>query len=437
MVWLLFALALTATAGPPSHLVTNLPGIGNLPMEMYSGYLQIPNSGNKELHYVLYASQNNPKTDPLVLWLNGGPGCSSMEGAFMENGPYIFSETNSTMFANPYTWNKNASMLYLEAPAGVGYSMLGSLSNNNTNDNQTASDNLQALFQWFSYFPEYKTNTFYIAGESYAGIYVPLLAYYIQQSNSNVSNPQINLKGILVGNGVTNWNVDAYNIWPQFLYWHQLIDDSIYVPWVNSNCTVMSDMSEFCESLYGQMEDLFTDVNFYDIYRECIHPNYQAAPHKARWSSRVLTGILNCVPDNALVVYLNSPKVRNALHINSTIGAWEECTDLNYSPDYARGSFVYYPSLIASGININIYSGDTDSAVPTTGTRTWLSMLDIPTAVNWTEWYLNQQVAGFFIRYGSNLRFNTIRGAGHMCIQWKPAQGYQMFLNFIQGKDFV
>ncbi|OMJ83479.1 hypothetical protein SteCoe_15582 [Stentor coeruleus] len=437
MVWLLFALTLTVIAGPTSHLVTSLPNIGNLPMLMYSGYLQIPNSDNKELHYILYASQNNPTTDPLVLWLNGGPGCSSMEGAFMENGPYIFSETNNTMFANPYTWNKNASMLYLEAPAGVGYSMLGSLINNNTNDNQTASDNLQALFQWFNYFPEYKTNPFYIAGESYAGIYVPLLAYYIQQSNLNVSNLQINLKGILVGNGVTNWNVDAYNIWPQFLYWHQLIDDSIYVPWVNNNCTVMSDMSEYCESLYDQMEDLFTDVNFYDIYRECIHPDYLAVSHKARWSSRILTGILDCVPDNALVMYMNSPKVRNALHINSTIGAWEECASLNYTSDYARGSFVYYPSLISSNININIYSGDTDSAVPTTGTRTWLNMLNIPTAVNWTEWYLNNQVAGFFIRYGNNLRFNTIRGAGHMCIQWKPAQGYQMFLNFIQGKDFV
>ncbi|OMJ72434.1 hypothetical protein SteCoe_29138 [Stentor coeruleus] len=429
----LFITAL-AFGAPLSHKVTSLPGI-TLTTDMYSGYLQIPDSNGRELHYVFYTSQNNATTDPVVLWLNGGPGCSSMEGAFMENGPYIFSETNNTMYVNPYTWNRNASMLYFEAPAGVGYSMMGSIINNNTGDNQTATDNLQALYLFFKYFPEFSSNSFFITGESYAGVYVPMLAYWINQSNTNNSNPFINLKGFMVGNAVTDWTLDD-EAWPYFLYWHQLIDDTIYFPWVNNNCTYLLNMNPYCESLYAEMEDLFTGVNYYDIYRDCIHPDYKYNLLRQKWS-KPLTEVLECVPDNALVMYLNNPKVRNALHINTTLGSWSGCVDLDYIPDYTRGSIVYYPDLVKSGMIINMYSGDTDSAVPTWESINTLNLLNLPVSKNWTQWFMNGQVAGFFMKYGENLRFNTIRGSGHMCIQWKPAIGFQMFLSFIQGLDLV
>ncbi|OMJ91972.1 hypothetical protein SteCoe_5408 [Stentor coeruleus] len=435
MMLFILSIIVVSLAAPKSHQVTNLPGI-TLTTNMYAGYLQIPNSNGRELFYVFYTSQNNATSDPVVLWLNGGPGCSSMEGAFMENGPYIFSETNNTMYANPYTWNRNASMLYFESPAGVGYSMMGSIINNSTSDNQTASDNLEALQLWFKYFPEFSKNKFFITGESYAGVYVPNLAYYIQQSNANTSNPYINLAGIMVGNPVTDWTLDD-EAWPYFLYSHQLIDDTIWVPWVNNNCTYWLDTTPYCATLVTKMENLFTGVNYYDIYRECIHPDYLNIPRRIRLNQSILSGIIECVPDNALMNYLNNNKVRKALHINSTIGSWEGCAYLDYVSDYARGGLAYYPSLIASGIYVNMYSGDTDSAVPTWGSINALSLLNMPVTRNWTQWFMNGQVAGFFQRYGDNLRFNTIRGTGHMCIQWKPAQGYQMFMSFIQGLDLA
>lgn len=437
MLNLLACMLLSVDAQPASHRVTSLPGF-TLIAPMYSGYLQIPNSNGKELHYTFFYSQNNPVTDPVLLWLNGGPGCSSMEGAFMENGPYIFSETNSSSYVNPNSWNKNASVIYLEAPAGVGYSIMGALSNNATGDNTTAADNLQALYLFFTYFPTFKQNKFYIAGESYAGIYVPSLAYFIQESNKNSSNLQINLQGIMVGNGVTLWSVDTDSVWPYFLYWHQLIDDSIYFPWVNLNCSIDFNLEGYCITLYEQMLDLFSGINYYDVYRPCINPDVMSTkPHRARWNSAVLTGIQNCVPDNTLITYMNTPSVRSALHINSTLGAWEECTNLDYDIDHNVGSFYFYPSLIASGINIWIYSGDTDTAVSTYGSINWLNLLGLPTTIDWQEWMFNGQVAGFYWKLGNNVRFNTVRGAGHMCIQWKAPEGYQMFLSFIQGKDLV
>ena len=439
MLWLLLVSVLTANGAPASHRVTSLPGAPAFTFPMYSGYLPIPNSLGKELHYVFYYSQNAPTTDPLVLWLNGGPGCSSMEGAFMENGPFVFSETNSSMYANPYSWNRIANMLYIEAPAGVGYSMMGDPSNNHTTDNITAQDNLAALVQWFALYPEFTTNNFFIAGESYAGIYVPTLAYQVQQYSIQNPTKAILLKGFLVGNGCTDWNVDADSAWPYFLYWHALIDDSIWFPWVNSNCSALGieDGTPFCQSLYGKMTDLFTYINYYDIYRDCIFQNYNAPPQYTRWNQNRLEGVVNCVPDNALVAYMNRPAVRAALHINNTLGAWLECTDLDYDVDYALGSYYLYPGLVDSGLNITLYSGDTDSAVPTIGTRAWLNNLGYPVAVNWTEWMLDGQVGGFFMRYTTNLRFVTIRGAGHMCIQWKRPEGFIMFQNAINGVDMA
>ena len=438
MLWFLITSVLTVSSAPATHLVTNLPGVTSMNFNMYSGYLQIPNSMGKELHYVFCTSQNNPVLDPVVLWLNGGPGCSSMEGAFMENGPFVFSETNTSMYRNPYSWNTHASMLYIEAPAGVGYSMMGNISNNFTTDNITAEDNLQALLQWFSLYPEFSSNKFYISEESYAGIYVPTLAYQVITYNALPTTTQkINLVGFLVGNGVTNWNYDADSAWPYFLYWHALIDDSIWVPWVNSNCSglFIENDTPYCQQLYGQMLNLFTEINYYDIYRQCISPNFGNAspPHRIRWNQQKLQGVSNCAPDNSLTMYLNNPKVRNALHINTTVGAWEECADIDYQVDYALGSYYLYPTLVQAGLQITLYSGDTDSAVPTIGTRAWLNELGYPVTTNWTEWMLNGQVAGFFMRYSTKLRFVTIRGSGHMCIQWKRPEGYQMFMDFLQN----
>lgn len=108
---------------------------------VYSGYLPLENTKGKKIHYVFTESQNKPDSDPVVLWLNGGPGCSSMDGMFYENGPFVFNEGEANLTVNKHAWNRVANMLYFEAPAGVGYSILGDRSNFNTNDNTTAENN--------------------------------------------------------------------------------------------------------------------------------------------------------------------------------------------------------------------------------------------------------------------------------------------------------
>jgi serine carboxypeptidase-like clade 2 len=129
-------LLVAAIAAPAADKVKSMPGQPEATMgfDVYSGYLALPNSGGMSTHYVFITSKNDTTTDPVTLWLNGGPGCSSLIGLFEENGPYVFPEGQVDLVINEYSWNNISNMLYIESPPGVGFSLLGDAANANTND---------------------------------------------------------------------------------------------------------------------------------------------------------------------------------------------------------------------------------------------------------------------------------------------------------------
>jgi cathepsin A (carboxypeptidase C) len=199
-------------AAPAAEKVDFLPyykGIGNLTFNMWSGYLPV-NGTTKQLHYIFSESQRDPKNDPLLIWFNGGPGCSSLLGFLQEHGPFVMDDETDFFFKNPWSWNNEASIIYLESPAGVGFSYCSNSAECIFTDDNTADDNLVAVQNWFQLFPEYASHDLYITGESYAGVYVPYLVERIDAFNQNTTiNFTFNLKGFMVGNGVTNWTVDC------------------------------------------------------------------------------------------------------------------------------------------------------------------------------------------------------------------------------------
>lgn len=130
--------------------MTNFPWVdGQLQaFELYSGLLDV-RGGKGKIHYVFMTSQQNKTTDPVVVWLNGGPGCSSLLGMISENGPYLIPNLkgNFSQELNPYSWNRVAHMLYLQSPVGVGFSS----STDPTyvyNDTNSAKDNFEAIVAW-------------------------------------------------------------------------------------------------------------------------------------------------------------------------------------------------------------------------------------------------------------------------------------------------
>ena len=154
---ILLALVSCSLAAPVEDLVTTLPGMNDnkpFPFKMYSGYLQVASS-TRNLHYIYVESRKDPKNDPLLIWFNGGPGCSSLLGWIQEHGPYVVEDGETTFHENAYSWNKEANVLYIESPVGVGYSYSLLSGDHNYTDKQTGVDNLNAIVYFlFFKFPE-------------------------------------------------------------------------------------------------------------------------------------------------------------------------------------------------------------------------------------------------------------------------------------------
>jgi serine carboxypeptidase-like clade 1 len=195
-----------------SHKFTTVPGfVGTLPSVHYSGYIPTGTISKSagQLHYWFIESTSNPSTDPVVLWLNGGPGSSSLIGLLTENGQIVTNDDSLTqkvngipqVFTNPYSWTASANVLYLESPKGVGFSYCEGATRSSdcvNTDDSTAQDAYEFLVNFFNGFPEYKANKFYITGESYAGVYIPML---MDQISSDSLGGKINLIGAAIGNG--------------------------------------------------------------------------------------------------------------------------------------------------------------------------------------------------------------------------------------------
>ena len=170
--------------------------------DIYSGYLKTKIDGN-ELFYIYTPSQNNPNTAPVLLWLNGGPGCSSLFGMLAEVGPVTSDNYANEFKKNLFSWNTNTNLIAIEQPAGVGFSKRNDPHFLWTDD-LTAENLLYGIKDFLNEF-NLKGKDFYISGESYAGIYIPFLATHILEDSSS---DKVNLKGILIGNGLTDFHTD-------------------------------------------------------------------------------------------------------------------------------------------------------------------------------------------------------------------------------------
>lgn len=376
---------LAAEAAIAKDKVINLPGFGVPMTDTYSGYLDI--GDGKHLHYLFYASQGTPSTDPVVAWYNGGPGCSSLEGGFQESGPYWTTTGGTTLQKNEYSWNLFANNLFIEAPAGVGFSYCDTPAGCSHNDTSTAADNLKSLELFFQGFPEFAANDFWITGESYAGIYIPSLAYDIVTSGS-----KINLKGILVGNGCLGNTVGVCgnNLYGDYLslaqyHGHGFISDRAMAA-ANAACGDWSTNSPACRTAARAAMNEVGNHDVYDLYAgvygSCAYgarkglapvPRTRAPSARPVHEGSLLAehfathGFGNtCTDDQDLTTYMGADATVAALHVKAPNGGWQECGGIQYNSDIADERTKIYPTLIAAKLNIVIYNGEADACVPIT-----------------------------------------------------------------------
>ncbi|XP_052194311.1 serine carboxypeptidase 1-like isoform X1 [Diospyros lotus] len=408
--------------------IESLPGQPNgMNFDQYSGYVTVDPKAGRALFYYLAESQDS-SSKPLVLWLNGGPGCSSFgNGAMMELGPFRVNSDGKTLWENKYAWNNAANILFLESPAGVGFSYSNTTSDyDKSGDAMTAADSYSFLVNWLERFPEYKTRDFFITGESYAGHYIPQLAELILHNNKITNQTVINLRGIAMGNAYVDYETTYTGIF-DFFWSHALISDEIHEGIV-SNCNFSGsvNVSDACNNYISEALDAKANVFFYDIYA----PLCSSPPS----NSPSLSAFDPC-SDNYIFSYLNIPKVQKSLHANVTglPGPWDSCSSLISWNDSPLTVLPTIQKLMNSGISVWIYSGDTDGRVPVTSTRYAIDRLQTSVKTPWYPWYLNGEVGGYAVGY-ENLVFVTVRGAGHFVPSYQPARALAFFSSFLEGK---
>ncbi|OAY72444.1 Serine carboxypeptidase-like 45 [Ananas comosus] len=432
-----FCRKLEAEAEGHSHFnsdkIEKLPGQPQISFLHYAGYITVDSLKQRALFYYFAESEIDPASKPLVLWLNGGPGCSSVGvGAFSENGP--FRPSGHVLVRNEYSWNKEANMLYLESPAGVGFSYSSDPSfYEGVDDKMTARDNLVFLQNWFAKFPQYKDRDLYITGESYAGHYVPQLAQLMVEFNKK--GKFFNLKGIALGNPVLEFSTD-FNSRAEFFWSHGLISDTTYKIFTRA-CNYSRYVSEYysgslspiCERVMSQVtKETSRFVDKYDVTLDvCL-------------SSQVGEQIDVCVEDET-VNYLNRKDVQDALHARLTgVTKWAVCSSvLEYELlNLQIPTIAVVGSLIKSGVPVMIYSGDQDSVIPLTGSRSLVqrlaSELGLKTSVPYRVWFEGKQVGGWTQVYGEMLSFATIRGASHEAPFSQPERSLVLFRAFLAGR---
>ncbi|EFR00594.1 carboxypeptidase Y [Nannizzia gypsea CBS 118893] len=414
----------------PSQLGID-PGV-----KQYSGYLD-DNDADKHLFYWFFESRNDPKNDPVVLWLNGGPGCSSLTGLFLELGPATIDK-NLKVVHNPYSWNSNASVIFLDQPVNVGFSYSGS----SVSDTVAAGKDVYALLTlFFKQFPEYATQDFHISGESYAGHYIPVFAAEILSHK----NTNINLKSALIGNGLT----DPLTQYPH--YRPMACGDGGYPAVLDQGtCRSMDNSLERCLSLIEtcySSESAWVCVPAAMYCNSAILAPYQQTgmnPYDVRSKCEDMGSL--CYPQlNAITEWLNQKSVMKALGVE--VESYESCNsginrDFLFHGDWMKPFHRLVPSVLEK-IPVLIYAGDADFICNWLGNQAWTEALEWPGHKKFTEAKLqdlkivdnkNKGKKIGQVKSSGNFTFMRIFGAGHMVPLNQPEASLEFFNRWLRGE---
>ncbi|XVE82313.1 hypothetical protein DITRI_Ditri15bG0138300 [Diplodiscus trichospermus] len=427
-----------------SDRVINLPGQPpSLSVSQFSGYITVNKKHGRALFYWFFEAQSQPSKKPLLLWLNGGPGCSSIAyGAASELGPLRAGKNGDDLHFNKYAWNKVANLLFVESPVGVGFSYTNTTSDlTKLDDAFAAEDAYNFLVNWLRRFPQFKTHDFFISGESYAGHYVPQLAELVYDRNKDRTQyPFINLKGFIVGNPVTNDHYDFTGIM-DYAWSHSVIPDELYHKTKRVCDFKVSDWSVECNDGVSEVFDKYSEIDIYNIYAPKCLINGTASSTASKVKSYGLRrmripagGSDPCYSENA-EKYFNRADVQTSLHAKTRGGKWESCSD-SVSMTYNLSVFSVLPiykKLIKGNLKIWMYSGDMDGRVPVISSRYCVEALKLPVKSPWRSWFHNHQVGGRIVEY-QGLTLVTVRGAGHLVPLDKPSEALSLINSFLSGQ---
>lgn len=405
-------------------------------VNQWSGYLDY--EASKHFFYYFFESRNDPKNDPVILWLNGGPGCSSLTGLFFELGPSSIGPDLKPIH-NPYSWNNNASIIFLEQPLGVGFSYGDEKI---TSTRAAAQDVYIFLELFYEAFPQFKQIDFHIAGESYAGHYIPRIAHEIVLEHPERS---FNLSSVLIGNGITDALIqcDYYEPmacglggYPSVLTQdkcEKMDRDAKRCRFLNEFCYSSESnlaciaASTYCNSaLMSPYEE--TGLNVYDIRAPCEDQDEgDMCYYGLRYTDE----------------YLNQAYVQEAL--GSDVHNYTGCSEdvfLGFvlTGDESKPFQQYVAELLDRDIPVLLYAGDKDFICNWLGNRAWSDELEWKNKEHyqylpmrpWKNRETGEEIGQ--LKSHGPLTFLRVYDAGHMVPTNQPEAALEMVNRWIHGK---
>lgn len=369
----------------------------------------------------IFFLQRNSKDAPVVLWLQGGPGTSSMLGLFLEIGP--FSLRRDHFSYRKYSWNLDQNLIFIDNPVGTGFSFTADESGYSTNATHAMTNVLVALHQFFDLFPHLRTNEFFLTGESYAGKYVPTLGHLIHHENLNATtNQTINLRGLAIGNAfVDPRNQNGYG---EYLYQLGLIDYLAKEKFDANDKKIQEyidkhDNEKAVKEMAFMYSSLFSNATGFDFNLNLLFDKDPYGYEYEQWLDKKHVRRAIHVGNQTFVI--NTSKVSENMYLDQP----------NSVAPYLAELLEHYPVLV--------YSGQLDLNCPYPLMVNYLKKLEWSGKNKYARterkrWMVRDKLAGYTRKVG-NLTEVLVRNAGHFVPTDQPEFAYDLIFNFIRHKD--
>ncbi|KAJ7684476.1 serine carboxypeptidase [Mycena polygramma] len=431
------------------------PTLCDSSVKQVSGYLDI--AKDKHLFFWFFESRGSPSSDPLVIWLQGGPGCSSTTGLLFELGPCSVNKTeDGTLFTsrNPHSWNQNANVIFLDQPATVGYSYSSNKTAPITSSHDAAVDVYAFLQLFVKHFDEYATRPFHLAAESYGGHYAPNIASVVHHKNKELLQApssglrRINLQSVMLGNALTDPLIQM----PSVVGYACDGPFAVFSP-TSKQCRSLRSRAPICErmiracyarddraactpatfycwmSLWGVLDE--AKRNIYDVRMPC---------------DTKVDGPLCYAELDWLAEYMNLPDVRKALGADARAPDFVACdnaTNFRFMlhGDGMRDSKSLLTELVDEGVRLLVYAGNVDMMCNYMGESQWIEQLPSVHKAAFGQapflpWTVSDRQAGVVRSAGEgagNVTYLTVFEAGHMVPHDQPEAALDMLNKWINN----